>query len=58
MAGVIDEFQRSLEAKRERRLALARLPYEEKMKILIELQTIAAPVLRARGKRAVIFRSD
>jgi hypothetical protein len=58
MAELINEFQHSLDSKRERRLALARLPYEEKVRILIELQTIAAPLLRARGKKAVIFRSD
>ncbi|MGA2545208.1 MAG: hypothetical protein ABSF43_01565 [Rectinemataceae bacterium] len=58
MAELISEFQHGLDTKRERRLALARLPYEEKLRILIELQTIAAPLLRARGGKAVIFRPD
>lgn len=57
MAGMTEEFRHALEAKRERRLALARLPYGEKVEILIELQSLAAPILRARGKKAVIFRA-
>lgn len=51
-------LEASLAAKKERRLALARLPYDEKMKILIEMQKMAAPILRARGKKVVIFPGD
>jgi hypothetical protein len=58
MVELTSEVVRSFEAKRERRLALARLPYTEKVKILIQLQSIAAPLLIARSERAVIFRSD
>lgn len=58
MGELSGEMARILEAKRERRLDLARLPYPEKVRILIQLQTIAAPLLIARGERAVIFRSD
>jgi hypothetical protein len=58
MVLMTQELQRSLEAKRKRRFALARLPYKEKVRILIELQTIAAPLLRACGRKAVVFRSD
>jgi hypothetical protein len=53
-----EEILRTFELKRERRLALARLPYKEKVDIVIRLQTIAAPLLRARGMKAVIFRKD
>lgn len=52
------ELQRILTAKQERRLALARLPIEEKVRILVKLQTIAAPLLRARGKKAWIWKLD
>jgi hypothetical protein len=52
------ELAHSLDAKRARRMMLARLPYEEKLKILIELQTIAAPILRSRGKKVVVFKAD
>jgi len=51
-------FAEILSDKESRRLALARLPIKEKVKILIQLQTIAAPLLRSRGRKAVIFRSD
>lgn len=40
---------RLLQAKEERRHTLARAPFEEKIKMLIKLQEMAAPVLRARG---------
>lgn len=55
--GMTEELWHALEAKRERRQALARLSYGEKVKILIELQSLAAPILRARGKKAVVFRA-
>ncbi len=58
MDEMTDRMACALEAKRARRIALARLPYEEKVRILIELQEIAAPLILARGKKAVIFRSD
>jgi hypothetical protein len=58
MDAMMSELERSLEAKRERRLVLAKLPYTEKVKILIELQKISAPILRARGKRAFVFEQD
>jgi hypothetical protein len=36
-------------AKRQRRQKLASLPIEEKVKILVQLQKMAAPILVARG---------
>lgn len=36
-------------AKRKRREDLAKLPIEEKVKILIQLQKMAIPILKARG---------
>jgi len=58
MDEMTNEMARALSAKHERRMALARLPFEEKVKILIQLQAIAAPLIRARGKKAVVFPSD
>jgi hypothetical protein len=37
------------EAKQKRREYLAKLPIEEKIKILVELQKMAVPILKARG---------
>lgn len=52
------DLQRILASKQERRQALAKLPIEEKVRILVKLQTIAAPLLRARGKAVYIWKLD
>jgi hypothetical protein len=44
------EAARLLRAKEERRQALSQLPYPEKVRAVITLQEMAAPILRARGK--------
>jgi len=51
-------MKNAIEAKKQRRIDLARLSYKEKVQILIQLQTIAAPILRERGKKVVIFPGD
>jgi len=50
MDGMNAEMMRLLVAKAERRDALRRLPYPEKVRAVIKLQEMAAPILRARGK--------
>ena len=51
----MEDFKRSVKdiflAKQKRRKYLAERPVEEKIKILVELQRIASPILRARGIR-------
>lgn len=44
------EIQRLFDAKDARRRDLARLPFPEKVRIVVELQKMAAPVFRARGR--------
>jgi uncharacterized protein with gpF-like domain len=44
------EVARIFTAKQERRQDVARLPYPEKVQAVIELQKLAATILRARGK--------
>jgi hypothetical protein len=44
------ELSRIFAAKEQRRRDLARLPYPDKVQAVIELQTMAATILRARGK--------
>ena len=39
-----------LAAKHRRRHELARLPIEEKLRAVVRLQEMAAPILRLRGK--------
>ena len=49
------DVERVFAAKDERRRRLAALPVEEKLRIVVELQTLAAPILRARGVPARIW---
>jgi hypothetical protein len=48
--GMTDELARVFAAKEQRRKALARLPFPEKVRAVIKLQEMAATILRARGK--------
>jgi len=48
--GVNAEVTRILAAKEKRRHELARLPFPEKVRAVIQLQEMAATILRARGK--------
>ena len=48
--GVSAEVARIFAAKEQRRQALARLPFPEKVRAVIELQKMAATMRRARGK--------
>ena len=51
----MDELNRQMAqlfaGKARRRLALARLPFPEKVRAVVRLQEMAAPILRARGKQ-------
>ncbi|MCE5255776.1 MAG: hypothetical protein LLF89_02900 [Spirochaetaceae bacterium] len=42
-------FEDSLRTKEARRVALSKLPYEEKVRIVVKLQQMLAPILRTRG---------
>jgi len=48
--GISAEVARIFAAKERRRRDLARLPFPEKVQAVIELQNMAATILRARGK--------
>jgi len=48
--GVSPEIDRIFAAKEQRRQALARLPFPEKVRAVIELQKMAATIMRTRGK--------
>ena len=43
------EIELLFAAKQRRRLELARLPIEEKLRAVVRLQEMAAPILRKRG---------
>jgi hypothetical protein len=52
------EITRLFTAKEERRLRLAALPFPEKVRAVVRLQEMAAPVLRARGIKVRVWNLD
>jgi hypothetical protein len=52
------EFARLLESKNRRRQRLARLSFPEKVKAIVQLQQIAAPLLRRQGRQVRIWNLD
>jgi hypothetical protein len=48
--GISAEVARIFTAKEKRRHELVRLPFPEKVRAIIQLQEMAATILRARGK--------
>ena len=49
------EIARLFAAKEARRQRLARLPFAEKVKLVVQLQRMAAPLLRQRGKQVRVW---
>lgn len=49
------EIERLFTAKEERRARLAALPFHDKVKAVVQMQRMAAPLLRARGKQVRIW---
>ncbi len=54
--GISAEVARIFTAKQERRQDLARLPYPEKVRAIIQLQEMAATILRALRARGKMVR--
>ena len=52
------EIARLFAAKESRRHKLAALPFPEKVRAVVRLQEMAAPVLRARGKNVRVWTLD
>ena len=49
------EIARLIAAKEQRRRDLAGLSFPEKVRVVVQLQQMAAPVLRARGRPARVW---
>jgi hypothetical protein len=49
------EVARLLAAKEDRRRMLAGLPYPDKVRAVVRLQRMVAPVLRARGRQVRVW---
>ena len=52
------EVAKLFAAKEARRRKLARLPFPEKVRAVVRLQEMAAPVLRMRGKIVRVWTLD
>ena len=52
------EIARLIAAKERRRRKLAALPFAEKVRIVVKLQKMAAPILRARGRPARVWEIE
>ena len=52
------EIARFVTAKEKRRHKLAALPFAEKVRLVVKLQQMAAPVLRARGRAVRVWPLD
>lgn len=49
------EIEKLVRAKEQRRARLAVLPYPEKVRAVVQMQRMAAPLLRQRGKRIRVW---
>ena len=58
MDTVKPEIARLFAAKEARRHKLAALPFPEKVRAVVCLQEMAAPVLRARGRKVRVWKLD
>ena len=56
--GMTAELARVFAAKQARREELARLPFPKKVKGVVKLQEMAAPILRSRGKIVRVWQVD
>ncbi len=54
----VSAMTRLVAAKEARRLRLAHLPVEEKIRNLVHLQAMAAPILRQRGRNVRVWRIE
>ena len=58
MEDVRPEVARLFTAKEARRRLLAAMPFPEKVRAVIRLQRMAAPLLRSRGKKVRVWEAD
>lgn len=49
------EIEKLFRAKEKRRSRLAGMPFPDKVQAVVQLQRMAAPVLRARGKQVIVW---
>ena len=52
------EIEKLFHAKEKRRSRLAGMPFPDKVRAVVQMQKMAAPVLRARGKHVTVWSID
>ena len=52
------EIGRLIAAKERRRQKLAALPFPDKVRVVVQMQQMVAPVLRARGRAVRVWALD
>ncbi len=52
------EIEKLFRAKQQRREKLAALPFPEKVRAVVQMQQMAAPLLRARGKQVRVWELE
>ncbi len=52
------ELERILSAKQARRQRLAAMPFPEKVRVLVRLQAMVAPIQRAKGRSVRAWRLE
>ena len=55
MDGLTPEIEKLFRAKEGRRARLAALPFPEKVRIVVQMQQMVAPILRARGQAVRVW---
>ena len=55
METLTPEIARLIAAKERRRCKLAALPFAEKVRLVVKLQQMAAPILKARGRSVKVW---
>jgi hypothetical protein len=51
-------LSRILAAKEARRRKLSALPFPEKVRVVVRLQEMVAPILRARGRKVTVWKLE
>jgi hypothetical protein len=57
MERLIPEIEKLFRAKEQRRVRLAAMPFPEKVRAVVQMQKMAAPLLRGRGLQVRIWES-
>ena len=52
------EIEKLFRAKEQRRMRLAALPFHEKVRAVVQMQKMAAPLLRGRGRHVRIWELE